>query len=149
MRNIFSLLLVESVLLGCSDIHLPTHTSVNLGLLPPNELCERAKYRGILGIDADVQAEAYDRGLIKYGDWERVRAGRIQKGMSDCAVVAILEEPEKSAAEPFIVGRKENRLWFYDKGKAKRLLYVLDTKWGQVEVCRRAVPGSDQKFTSC
>jgi hypothetical protein len=149
MRNIFSLLLTGVALLGCSDIHLPTHASLNLDLLPPNELCERAKDRGLLGIDTDVQAAAFDRGLIRYGDWERVSAGRIRKGMSDCAVVAILGEPQKSAVEPFVVGRKENRLWFYDKRNAKRLLYVLDTKWGQVEVCRRAVPGSDQKFTSC
>ena len=149
MQKIFCLMIAGTILIGCSDIHLPTYTSPTASLLPPNELCERAKDRWALGIDSGIQAEVYDRGLAKYGDWERIRASKIRKGMSDCAAVAILGLPGKVALEPYVVGKKENRLWFYGKGKNRSLLYVLDIKWGQVEVCRRPIIGSDSKYTSC
>jgi len=120
----------------------------NFAYMPPNDLCEKAVDRGWMSFNSDIQAEVFDRGLIKIGDWERIKSGRIKKGMSDCAAVAILGLPGKVARKPYVVG-KDNRAWFYGKGKNRSLLYVLDIKWGEVHVCRRPKPGSDKNLVSC
>ena len=141
MRKVVCLSALMLFLAGCE-------TREALPFIPPNELCEQIEHRGLLGFDSDIQAEAFDRGLIKIGDWARIKAGKIDKGMSDCAAVAILGLPGKVAQKPFAVG-KPNRLWFYEKGKSRGLRYILDIKWGQVDVCRRPKPGSDRTLTLC
>jgi hypothetical protein len=141
MRKLFGLMALVLFLAGCE-------TREALPFIPPNDLCEKIKFRGWLGFDSDIQEEAFDRGLMKIGDWARIRSGRITKGMSDCAAVAILGLPGKVAQKPFAVG-KPNRLWFYEKGKSRGLRYILDIKWGQVDVCRRPEPGSDRTLKLC